>query len=128
VNAPRDDHAQRTLEQHALRNVRTLVARLGREDEIDRRRQKRVVIGLCAFAVAVMALLVMNLNGAKKEGGEISRCEVDAGSDVVYEWRREARARDPSVSSEVLEKTISVMHDDVKAEAARRCAGARPAK
>ena len=128
MNAPRDDHAQRTLEQHALRNVRTLVDKLGDQDALDRSKEKKVVIGLCVFAALAAGGLFAGYAAWKSGDREVSRCEVDAAADVVYEWRREARARDPSVTTERLEKTISVMHDNVKAEAAKRCAGARPAK
>ena len=128
MNAPRDDDAQRTLEQHALRNVRTLVDKLGYEDAVDRRKEKKIVIGLCIFAAVVAGGLVAGYTAWKSGNKEVSRCEVDAAADVVYEWRREAKARDPSVTAEQLEKTISVVHANVKAEAAKRCAGATPAK
>ena len=128
MSTPRDDHAQRTLEQHALRNVRTLVDRLDQQDVMDGRRQKKVVIGIFVFAAAVMLAFVANMATWRAGEKEVSRCEVDAAADVVYQRRGEARARDPSLTAEQLEKAISVMHEDVKAEAAKRCAGARPAK
>ena len=129
MDPPRDD-AQRSLEQHALRNVRSLYEKLARADQMDAHgerfvmRTMAIVVILVASGVAASMLFKPDERAAQ----ERRRCEIDASSDVVYEWRREARARDPSVTSEYLEKTISVTHDNVKAEAARRCAGNKPAK
>lgn len=66
---PRDDEAQRTMEQHALRNVRGLVDNLEKSEAAARLLQKRLILGIVA-ALVVLGLLaatgVIPLGGGEK--------------------------------------------------------------
>ena len=59
-------HAQREMEQRALRNVRGLVDKIEADDKLDARKQKRVVVGLLAVAVllAIGVSLALTLRKA----------------------------------------------------------------
>lgn len=66
---PQDDEAQRTMEKHALRNVRGLVDNLEKSEAAARLLQKRLIFGFVAVLV-VLGLLaaagVIPLGGGQK--------------------------------------------------------------
>jgi len=124
MSTPRDDDAQRELERRALLNVHTLAERLGASDKLDRRTEKRfarwiaAVVGLVILALGVQML--MRPENSKLR--ELKRCELDAAVKIVWDRRARLREDDPGISDRELESRVSVMQDDVKAEAARQCA------
>jgi len=124
MSTPRDHDAQRELERRALLNVHTLAERLGASDKLDRRTEKRfarwiaAVVGLVILALGVQML--MRPENSKLQ--ELKRCELDAAVKIVWDRRARLREQDPGISDRELESRVSVMHDDVKAEAARQCA------
>jgi len=61
MNTPAHDDTQRELEQRALRNVRGLVDKIEDQDALDRRDQKRYLLGLVAGAAVILALLAGGL-------------------------------------------------------------------
>jgi len=124
MSTPRDDDAQRELERRALLNVHTLAERLGASDKLDRRAEKKfakwiaAVVGLVILALGVQVL--MRPENSKLQ--ELKRCELDAAVKIVWDRRARLRGEEPAISDRELETRVSVMHDDVKAEAARHCA------
>jgi uncharacterized membrane protein YgaE (UPF0421/DUF939 family) len=124
MSTPRDDDAQRELERRALLNVHTLAERLGASDKLDRRTEKRfarwiaAVVGLVVLALGVQ-MLVRPENSKLQE---LKRCELDAAVKIVWDRRARLREHNPGISDRELESRVSVVHDDVKAEAARQCA------
>ena len=124
MSTPRDDDAQRELERRALLNVHTLAERLGASDKLDRRAEKKfakwiaAVVGLVILALGVQML--MRPQDSKLQ--ELKRCELDAAVKIVWDRRARLRGEEPAISDRELETRVSVMHDDVKAEAARQCA------
>jgi hypothetical protein len=123
MSTPRDDDAQRELERRALLNVHTLAERLGASDKLDRRTEKRfarwiaAVVGLVIVALGVQML--MRPENSKLQ--EVKRCELDAAVKIVWDRRARLREQNPGISDRELESRVSVMHGDVKAEAARQC-------
>lgn len=69
---PQDDEAQRTMEKHALRNVRGLVDNLEKSEAAARLLQKRLMLGFVA-AIVVLALLIATgvIPLGKSEKGEL---------------------------------------------------------
>ena len=66
---PQDDEAQRTMEKHALRNVRGLVDNLEKSEAAARLLQKRLMIGFVAVVVVFGVLVatgVIPLGGGQK--------------------------------------------------------------
>ena len=61
MNTPANDDIQRELEQRALRNVRGLVDKIEDQDALDKRAQKRYLVGLVAGAAVLLALLAAGL-------------------------------------------------------------------
>ncbi|HUL57026.1 MAG TPA: hypothetical protein VLT60_08505 [Usitatibacter sp.] len=61
MNTPENDDIQRELEQRALRNVRGLVDRIEDQEALDKRTQKRYLVGLVVGAAVVLALLAAGL-------------------------------------------------------------------
>jgi len=124
MSTPRDDDAQRELERRALLNVHTLAERLGASDKLDRRTEKRfarwiaAVVGLVILALGVQML--MRPGNSKLQ--ELKRCERDAAVKIGWDRRARLREHNPGISDRELESRVSVMQDDVKAEAARQCA------
>lgn len=55
---PSDDHAQREMEQHALRNVRGLVDKMDSLEAAEARTQKRMLVGIIIGAVVVVGIIV----------------------------------------------------------------------
>ena len=62
---------QRVLEQRALRNVRSLVDRLQADEEVRRRSQKWVVGLLVVIVVALVAVVLLTVNGSRPTAQEI---------------------------------------------------------
>ena len=67
-----DDDAQRTLEQQALKNVRSLVDNLESREASERRLQKRIIVA----SLAAVALGVAVVFGARFLGGGPVRTEI----------------------------------------------------
>ena len=120
------DDAQRTLEQHALRNVRSLAERLGYADAMDRKHDKAVIVGIGAVVAAVVVFLGarMVLNKEDPKQLERHRCQVEKSVQVVDRKRGLLKQANPAITQRELETRVAVTSDDVKDEAARLCAGA----
>ena len=124
MSTPHDDDAQREFERRALLNVHTLAERLGASDKLDGRTEKKfakwiaAVVGLVILALGVHML--MKREDPKQQ--EVKRCELDAAVKIVWERRARLREQTPGITDRELEDRVSVMHDDVKTEAARQCA------
>jgi hypothetical protein len=125
VNAS-DDDAQRALERHALRNVHSLARRLGYGDAIDRHGERFVLVSLAVVIVLVVGAVAIVLARPDPSRSDSvinrQRCELEAGIVVVDEMRADLKARQPHLTKADLERRVTVMHTDVKQEAARRCA------
>jgi hypothetical protein len=125
MDPARPDDAQRMLEQHALRNVRSLAERLGYADAIDRKHDKAVVIGIGVAVAAVVIYVGARMALTPEDPGKLARlrCEIEK-SVVVVDRKRTLMKRDnPALSQQELEKRVAVTNSDVKAEATRLCAG-----
>ena len=61
MNTPVNDDIQRELEQRALRNVRGLVDKIEDQDALDKRAQRRYLVGLIAGAAVLLVLLAAGL-------------------------------------------------------------------
>lgn len=59
--------AQREMEQRALKNVRGLVDKIERTDELEGRKQKRLVIGVLLACVAIGVILAVTLSAYKRK-------------------------------------------------------------
>lgn len=59
--------AQREMEKRALKNVRGLVDKIERTDELEGRRQKRVVFGVLLACIAVGVILAVTLTVYKRK-------------------------------------------------------------
>ena len=63
----RTDDTQREMEQRALRNVRGLVDKIERTDELEGRRQRKALLGLAivALVVAIVAATFISLRSGR---------------------------------------------------------------
>lgn len=57
--------AQRDMEQRALRNVRGLVDKMEATDQLEGRKQKRVLLGLLLAAIVLAVIGAVALNSRK---------------------------------------------------------------
>jgi hypothetical protein len=130
MSVPRDDDAQRSLERRALLNVHTLAERLGASDKLDRRVEKTFAKWMgAAVGLVILALGAhMLMTPADPKGVEAKRCEIDAAVDVVMDMRKQMKAAKPELTDAQLERLVKVTDQDVKSEAALRCAGAKPSR
>ena len=119
------DDAQRTLEQHALRNVRSLAERLGYADAMDRKHDKAVIIGIGVAVAAVVIFLGarMILTKADPKQLERHRCQVEKSVQLVDRKRARLMQANPGITPQELVTRATVTDADVKDEAARLCAG-----
>jgi len=119
------DDAQRTLEQHALRNVRSLAERLGYADAMDRKHDRAVIIGIGVVVAAVVVFLGARMILTKEDPKAIERlrCGIEKSVQIVDRKRALLKQVNPGITQYELETRVSVTSDDVKAEAARLCAG-----
>jgi hypothetical protein len=69
MSTPPED-AQRDLEQHALRNVRSLVDKVEGLDADEKRRERRLLVGLFVAAVAAAAAFAGYLAVRSDTGGK----------------------------------------------------------
>lgn len=124
MSTPHNDDAQRELERRALLNVHTLAERLGASDKLDRRTEKRfakwiaAVVGLVILALGAHMLLRPD----NPQLQQLKRCELDEAVKIVWEKRARVREQIPGITDRELEARVSVMHENVKTEAAFRCA------
>jgi hypothetical protein len=116
VNPTDLDHdAQRELEQRALRNVSWLAEKLGYRDAIDRKTEKRLIIGMAAFTTIALVLLVTGILTAETPADEMARrrCEVQVRVDKTVDMRARVVRDHPEMSSlqreQFVEKTISTL-------------------
>ncbi len=70
-----EQDAQRELEQRALKNVRRLVEKIEHSDELETRKQKRLLVGVLLAFVAVAVLFAMGISAYKRK----------AQSDIVID-------------------------------------------
>ena len=126
VDPTHSDDAQRTLEQHALRNVRSLAERLGYADAMDRRQDKAVVIGIGVVVAAVVIYLGARMAMAPVDPNQLARhrCEVEKSIHLVDRKRALLKQGNPGITEQELVTRATVTDGDVKAEAARLCTGA----
>lgn len=66
--ASNGDDAQRTLEQHALKNVRGLVDNLEAKEAAERRLQKRLLVGFVIVAAVLAVLFATGVFSIKGKG------------------------------------------------------------
>ena len=120
------DDAQRTLEQHALRNVRSLAERLGYADAISRKHDRAVLIGIVVVVAAVVIYLGARMALAPEDPNKLARhrCEVEKSIHLVDRKRALLKQGNPAITQQELVARATVTDGDVKAEAVRLCAGA----
>jgi len=119
------DDAQRTLEQHALRNVRSLAERLGYADAMDRRHDKAVIIGIGVIVAAVVIFLGARMILTKEDPKQLERhrCQVEKSVQLVDRKRARLMQANPGITPQELLTGATVTDADVKDEAVRLCAG-----
>ena len=119
------DDAQRTLEQHALRNVRSLAERLGYADAMDRRHDKAVIIGIGVIVAAVVIFLGARMILTKEDPKAVERlrCVIEKSVQLVDRKRARMMQVNPGITPQELVTGATVTDADVKDEAARLCAG-----
>jgi hypothetical protein len=120
-----DDEAQRALEQHALRNVRTLAERLENADVLDRRKEKALVVAMgigTVIALAAIAVSVTHLR-PKPDDEERKRCELEVRVAAVWSLKKELLAKHPYMGEYELEQRVSAHFRDMKPVARIECAG-----
>jgi hypothetical protein len=88
VSRPPTDDAQRELEQHALRNVRGLVDKMDSIEKLDKRAQRRLLLGIVVGAIMVIGFIVGAVLMSKNRG--------DAGRTIVIEPVKAAPKADPA--------------------------------
>ena len=127
MNQGHEYEAQRVLEQHALRNVRWLAEKLGYRDSLDKKIEKRLVVGMIVFTVAALALLVTGIVTAQTPVDEMAqrRCEVQVRADETTGMRARIFRDHPEMNSvqrdQFVEKTIREL-------AGHRCSSASVGK
>jgi hypothetical protein len=69
-NPTPEDDAQRELEQRALRNVRGLVDKMDNIEQVDHKRQKRLLLTIVAIAVVMGTIVVVSVSyiSGKQQG------------------------------------------------------------
>jgi|KBSSwiStaDraftv2_1062776.scaffolds.fasta_scaffold228063_4 hypothetical protein len=119
------DDAQRTLEQHALRNVRSLAERLGYADAMDRKHDRAVIIGIGVVVAAVVVFLGARMILTKEDPKQLERhrCQVEKSVQLVDRKRARLMQANPGITPQELVTRATVTDADVKDEAARLCAG-----
>jgi hypothetical protein len=119
------DDSRRTLEQHALRNVRGLVDKLELRDEVELRTQK--VILLASGSLVVVLILAMTLHtiiaSPRPEQGKTAACEQDFRVARVWELRKELAAQQPRMSEQEISQRVEVHYKDMKSLARIACSG-----
>ena len=127
---PADYDAQRTLEQHALRNVHVLARRLGYTDALDRYGERfgLICIGVVVFLVVSAVAISILLSPEDPRALGVQRCRTATAVTVMWELRSELKAANPALTPARLEKLVRVTDTDVKREAAERCATIQAAK
>lgn len=120
-----DHDSRRALEQHALRNVRGLVDKLGYRDALSQRKEKFLLIAFgVVVVVALAAMAVDAVRRAPKAGDEErARCELEVRYAAVMQFKLELRAKNPNLSSVEVEQRAEGFLKDMKPIAARECAG-----
>jgi hypothetical protein len=128
AHPPADDDAQRTLERHALRNVQALARRLGYSDALDKYGDRFgvICIAVVVFMVVSAVAIAMLVNRPDPRAIELQRCHVDMVVTVMWEFRNELKAANPAFTAAQLQDRVRVTSNDVKQEAADRCARIKP--
>ena len=116
--------ADRSLEQHALRNTRALVDMLETDEAARRRRQGRAlwIIALVAL-VPIGVAAIWALKNPKESLAEkkLRDCEIDARSARAREVTEQIRAENPGMTYREIVKKIAKEHGDFSAEAREKC-------
>lgn len=120
-----DDDSQRALEQHALRNVSWLAAKLGYRDAIDVRSEKiaiRVLGGAVLFLVVAMGVSAY-VKSPPAGAEERMRCELEVRVAAVWQLKKDLRASHPDMSDYDLSLQAEQRYRDMKPVAVAECAG-----
>ncbi|MFZ3323410.1 MAG: hypothetical protein WA190_13635 [Usitatibacter sp.] len=110
-----DHDGRRELERHALRNVSWLAAKLGYQDALEKRTERKLVIGMGVFTAIALAVLVTGILTAQTPAGEMARrrCEVQVRVDKTVDMRARVFRDHPEMNSvqreQFVEKTISTL-------------------
>ena len=67
----RTDDAQRELEQRALRNVRGLVDKMEKTDELEGRKQRKALVGLAIAALVIAIVAAIFISMRAERGKEV---------------------------------------------------------
>ena len=124
--------SRRILEQEALRNVRALIERLGREELARRKRQKYLLL-IASVPIAYLLVSITfgtmpaPIDPAKQQS--IS-CELDAWNARAADFERRTRQANPEMPyrdiQKLLEKERPFMLADAKIDCSSKATYARP--
>jgi hypothetical protein len=122
--APFDDDAQRRLEQHALRNVRALAEKLGTQDHLERRHEKKLVIGVGIFAVALIGYFVARVMTAESAADVEARrrCELDVQVKEGWRLKDQLVAEHPGMDAMEVSRRVNERYAQMKEVAEKACA------
>jgi hypothetical protein len=116
--AGQDYEAQRVLEQHALRNVSWLAEKLGYRDSIDRKVERRLAVGMIAFTVVTLAVLVTGILTSETPADEMAmrRCKVQVRAEETMDMRARIFREHPEMTSAqreaALQKSMGTFADE----------------
>jgi hypothetical protein len=121
---PVDDDAQRALEQHALRNVHALAEKLGSKDHLDRRHEKKLVIGVGIFAVALIGYFVARVMTTESAADVEARrrCELDVQVKEGWRLKDELVAQNPGIDANEVSRRVNERYAQMKEVAEKACA------
>jgi hypothetical protein len=121
---PVDDDAQRALEQHALRNVHALAEKLGSKDHLDRRHEKKLVIGVGIFAVALSGYFLARVMTAESAADVEARrrCELDVQVKEGWRLKDELLAQNPGMDAGEVSRRVNERYAQMKEVAEKACA------
>ena len=122
--APIDDEAQRTLERHALRNVQSLAERLGYRDLLNSRQEKKLVVGIVVFTVALIAYFVARVMASEPAAlvEARKRCEMAIVLEEGDKLRKALHATRRDLSDHEIVRQVEGHMRDVAKSAAQECA------
>ena len=102
------DDSERILEKKALRNVRGLFERLDRSDELQRKRQKYVVLVALVPITLFMAFVLAGLNTPRPDPArdQSRACALDAWNLRAAEYERGMREAHPEMAYRDIQKSL----------------------
>jgi hypothetical protein len=114
---------QRSLEQKALRNARTVVEMLERDDLLKRKRQVRALwIASVPIALVLVALASPKGSGPPDDATKQRRsCELDAWNSRAGDFERRMRQENPDMPYLDIQKRLERERPFLMAEAATAC-------